>query len=138
MSGLSEGPALADTSAWERAGDARVRTAWTEAMLAGRIVTSLPVRYELLFSARDPRSFRALEERLAVLRDLAVTASVQRAAMTAMRELADLGHHRIPLPDLLIAAVAQEHSAVVVHEDRHFEQLQRVLSFKAERLLPTG
>jgi predicted nucleic acid-binding protein len=60
--------------------------------------------------------------------------------MTAHRELAELGplHHRIPLPDLLIAAVAQEHGLVVVHEDRHFELLARVMSFAERRLLAGG
>ena len=132
-----EGLLLADKSAWERAGDPRVREEWTEALVTGRIVTCLPVRYELLFSTRDAASFVVLEERLAALRDVAVTATVQRAAMAAQRDLAGLGplHHRVPLPDLLIAAIAQQHGLVVVHEDRHFEMLQRVLSFAAHRLL---
>jgi predicted nucleic acid-binding protein len=123
---------LADKSAWERAGDPRVREEWTDALLAGRIVTCLPVRYELLFSARDAESFLALETRLSALRDVALTATVQRAAMGALRDLAELGalHHRVPLPDLLIAAVAQEQRLVVLHQD------QRVLQFSAHRLLP--
>jgi len=134
---LPDGLLLADKSAWERAGDRRVREVWTQALVAGRIVTCLPIRYELLFSTRDADGFVALEGRLAALRDIAVTASVQRAAMAAHRELAALGplHHRVPLPDLLVAAVAQEHGLVVVHEDRHFELLQRVMSFAAHRLL---
>ena len=128
---------LADKSAWERAGDPRVREDWKEALVTGRIVTCLPVRYELLFSARDADSFVTLEGGLAALRDVALTATVQRAAMAAQRELAELGplHHRVPLPDLLIAAAAQEHGLVVLHEDRHFEMLQRVMSFAAHRLL---
>jgi predicted nucleic acid-binding protein len=141
MSALAPGRLLlADKSAWERAADTRVREGWSEAMLEGRIVTSLPVRFELLFSARDAQAFAALEARLAALRDLSVTATVQRAAMGAMRELAGLGplHHRIPLPDLLVAAVAQEHGIAVLHEDRHFERLQQVMSFDALRLLPAG
>jgi predicted nucleic acid-binding protein len=138
VSALPDGLLLADKSAWERASDPRARDRWADALLLGRIVTTLPVRYGLLFSARDAAAFQALEQRLAALRDLPVTAPVQRAAMTAMRELAELSplHHRIPLPDLLIAAVAQEHSAVVVHEDRRFERLQRVMSYEAVRLLP--
>lgn len=70
-------------------------------LVAGRIVTCLPIRYELLFSTRDADGFVALEARLAALRDTAVTASVQRAAMVAHRDLATLGplHHRVPLPD---------------------------------------
>ncbi len=128
---------LADKSAWEHAAEPAVREAWREALVAGRIVTCLPVRYELLFSTRDAAAFVALESRLAALRDIPLTASIQRAAMVALRDLAELGplHHRLPLPDLLIAAAAQEHGLVVLHEDAHFELLQRVMSFDSERLL---
>jgi predicted nucleic acid-binding protein len=128
---------LADKSAWVRAGEPAVRQAWIEAITSGRIVTCLPIRYELLVSTRDAAEFGALEERLADLRDVAVTAAAQRAAMAAMHALARLGplHHRLPLPDLLIAAVAQENGLLVLHEDRHFELLQRVMSFDARRLL---
>lgn len=133
---LPDGLLLADKSAWERASDPRVSAQWTEALVAARIVTCLPIRYELLFSTRDSAEFVALESRLAALRDVPVSASVQRAAMAAHRDLAALAplHHRVPLPDLLIAAVAQEHALVVIHEDRHFEMLQRVMSFAAQRL----
>lgn len=135
---LPNGLLLADKSAWERVSDPRVRDEWTAVLIAGRVVTCLPVRYELLFSTRDSAEYAGLEERLAALRDVAVTASAQRAAMAAQRQLSALGppHHRVPLPDLLIAAVAQEHALTVLHENRHFEQLQRVMSFGAHRLLP--
>ena len=36
-----------------------------------------------------------------------------------------------PLPDLLIAACAQQHAAGVLHVDRHFETLTDVLAFDA-------
>jgi predicted nucleic acid-binding protein len=132
-----QGLLLADKSAWERASDPTVSAEWADALVAGRVVTCLPVRYELLYSARDAESFMALESRLAALRDFALTASIQRTAMAAQRDLAELGplHHRVPLPDLLIAAVAQEHGLVVVHEDRHFDTIQRVLAFAAHWLL---
>jgi predicted nucleic acid-binding protein len=57
--------------------------------------------------------------------------------MTALADLAAVGplHHRVPLADLLIAAAAQGHGVVVLHEDRQFELLQRVMSFEAQRLL---
>jgi predicted nucleic acid-binding protein len=137
---LPDGLLLADTSAWERAADPRVRDEWAAALVADRIITCLPVRYELLFSTRDAAEYAVLDERLAVLRVVTVTASAQRAAMAAQRQLAQLGplQHRVPLPDLLIAAVAQEHALVVLHEDRHFEQLQRVMSFTSHRLLPAA
>jgi predicted nucleic acid-binding protein len=128
---------LADKSAWERAAEPDVQGEWVDALTSGRIVTCMPVRYELLYPTRDAHSFAALDRRLAALRDVPITASIQRAAMTALADLAAVGplHHRVPLADLLIAAAAQAHGVVVLHEDRHFELLQRVMSFEAQRLL---
>lgn len=54
-------------------------------------------------------------------------------AATAQRELAASGHHRIAIPELLIAACAQRHGADVIRVDRHFETLARVLAFKSRR-----
>lgn len=127
---------LADKSAWERAGHEEVRGEWARALRSGRIVICIPVRYELLYSARGAHAFEEIERRLAALREVAITAAVQRAALSAMRELAPIGRHRVPLPDLLIAGAAQEHGLTVLHQDRHFEQLQEVMAFDAHRLVP--
>jgi predicted nucleic acid-binding protein len=55
------------------------------------------------------------------------------AAASAQRELGDTGRHRVPIPDLLIAACAQLHGADVLHVDRHFDVLTDVLSFASVR-----
>jgi hypothetical protein len=67
---LPDGLLLADKSAWKRAGDARVRKEWSRAITEGRVVTCLPVRFELLYSTRDAEAFELLETRLAALRDI--------------------------------------------------------------------
>jgi predicted nucleic acid-binding protein len=131
-----DGLLLADKSAWERAGHGDVREEWARALRSGRIVICVPVRYELLYSARSADTFEEIERRLAALREVAITAAVQRAALSAMRELAPLGRQRVPLPDLLIAGAAQEHGLTVLHQDRHFEHLQEVMAFSAHRLVP--
>jgi predicted nucleic acid-binding protein len=55
-------------------------------------------------------------------------------ARTAQRELAAKSRHRVSLPDLLIAACAQQHQADVLHVDRHYDVLARVLLFTSVRL----
>jgi predicted nucleic acid-binding protein len=55
-------------------------------------------------------------------------------ARTAQRELAAKSRHRVPIPDLLVAACAQQHQANVLHVDRHYDVLAQVLSFEAIRL----
>ncbi len=90
-------------------------------------------RLELLYSARSHDDYQRLEDDLALFRDLRMDAETFATALTAQRELAASGHHRVAIPDLLIAACAQQHGAEVVHLDRHFEALSRVLAFTPRR-----
>ncbi|HEX4344459.1 MAG TPA: PIN domain-containing protein [Solirubrobacteraceae bacterium] len=92
-------------------------------------------RWELLFSARSAAHYAELEDDLAHFRELRMDAETFATAGTAQRELAATGRHRVPIPDLLLAACAQQHGADVVHVDRHFDVLASVLHFHAVRLL---
>jgi len=91
-------------------------------------------RWEMLFSARSAADYVAIEQDLAKFRDLRMDAETFATAGSAQRDLARTGRHRVPLPDLLIAACAQQHAADVVHVDRHFDTLASVLHFNAIRL----
>ena len=91
-------------------------------------------RLELLYSARSPDDYPRLEADLAAFRELRMDAETFAIAGGAQRELARTSRHRVPLPDLLIAACAQQHAADVLHVDRHFELLASVLSFDSVRL----
>jgi predicted nucleic acid-binding protein len=91
-------------------------------------------RFEVLYSARSPREFVELEAELDVLPELRVNGETIAIAQTAQRKLATMSHHRVPVPDLLIAACAHQHQAAVLHLDRHYETLGRVLSFSSVRV----
>ncbi|PZS26746.1 MAG: VapC toxin family PIN domain ribonuclease [Pseudonocardiales bacterium] len=91
-------------------------------------------RFEMLYSARSPRAFEQLETELDALHELRTDAETIAIARTAQRELAAHSQHRVPIPDLLIGACAQQHQAAVLHVDRHYETLARVLSFMPVRL----
>lgn len=88
----------------------------------------------MLYSARSPRSYERLEEELDVFHELRVDAETIAIARTAQRKLAGKSQHRVPMPDLLIAACAHQHQAAVLHLDRHYETLARVLAFTPVRL----
>jgi predicted nucleic acid-binding protein len=90
-------------------------------------------RLELLFSARSGEDYERLQVELDAFDDLRMDAETFRIALGAQHDLAASGHHRVPIPDLLIAACAQQHAADVVHVDRHYDTLARVLAFKAVR-----
>ena len=113
---------LADKSALERA--------TSETLELGEVCTCAVVRLEMLYSARSTSEYQQIEEDLAAFRDLRMDAETLAIAITAHRELGQRGRHRLPIPDLLIAACAQQHQAAVLHLDRHYDVLAEVLSFE--------
>jgi predicted nucleic acid-binding protein len=137
---LGGGALIADTSVWQRAGHPALRDSWSSALRAREIATCSIVTLELLYSARTGDEFRALEADLASLRDVPVTVSVERAAIGALRALADVAprHHRVALSDALIAATAQEAGVGVLHYDHHYDRLARVLAFESRWAAPPG
>jgi predicted nucleic acid-binding protein len=94
-------------------------------------------RLELLYSARSQADYRQLEADLTEFRELRMNAETFDIALGAHRELAQRGQHRVAIPDLLIAACAQQHGADVLHVDRHFDALASVLTFTAQRVSPS-
>lgn len=131
---------IADTSARTRTHLTSLREEWEAAVRADQIVTCSIVTMELLFAARDADSVAQTEKVQATLRQAPVSASVQRAAIGAVRELAQqgAGAHRIPPPDILIAAAAQEAGVGVLHYDRHYDRLTEVLNFESVWIAPSG
>jgi hypothetical protein len=90
-------------------------------------------RLEMLYSARSDTAYQELEAELDAFHHLRVDAETIDTAVTAQRELAAQSQHRVPIPDLLIAACAQQHQAAVLHVDRHYDTLARVLAFTPVR-----
>lgn len=91
-------------------------------------------RFEMLYSARSAAAFEELEAELDAFHELRTDAETVAIARTAQRELAASGRHRVPIPDLMIAACAHQHQAAVLHLDRHYETLADVLSFTSLRV----
>ena len=132
---------IADTSAWARAHEPNVAPSWAAALRNGQIATCPIVNLELLYSARNAEGFDTLAADLAQLRDAPISRSVTNAALRAFRTLAHAGpagHRRVKLPDLLIAAAAEDASLGVLHYDEHFDTLATVLSFESRWIAPRG
>jgi predicted nucleic acid-binding protein len=116
---------LADTSAWHRSGAAF--DFWSDLVAKGELAVCLPVVLELAYSARGPRDFAYLQDRLAGLPSLPLDEEASAAASDAQSALVARAQHRGPRPmDLLIAAIARVHGAVLLHYDRHFDAIARV------------
>jgi len=132
---------IADSSAWARAHHPRLRTAWAAALRSGQIATCPIVNLELLHSTRDGAGFDQLGADLAQLRDVPITRSVTNAALQAFRQLAHtqpLFHRSIKLPDLLVAAAAQDAGLGVLHYDEDFDTLAGVLNFESRWISRRG
>ncbi|HLI60351.1 MAG TPA: PIN domain-containing protein [Solirubrobacteraceae bacterium] len=65
-----------------------------------------------------------------------VTRAAGARAIAASRELG--GERRLPAVDYLIAAAAAERGFAVLHSDRHFEPLCRVLGIDSIPIAPRG
>jgi hypothetical protein len=98
------------------------------------------VTLELLYSARDAQDLTIVEAEQALLRDVPVAISAQRAAIGALRDLASdgPGQHRVPLAEALIAAAAQDAGLEVLHYDHHYDRLAQVLNFESVWIASPG
>ncbi len=95
--------------------------------ITGLLATCAMVELEILFSARNPAEHAQLR---AYLREqcvwLETTDAILQNAIDLQETLLAAGKARKPLPDLIIAAVARAHGAVVIHYDRDFDDMAKV------------
>ena len=118
---------LLDNSAWARLSDPALsdeRVAEiADAFEAGRIATCLPFLFEAGYSARTARDHDEPLVELLALPRFQIDAEVERRAVDAQRQLARIGHHRLPPVDLLVAAIADRHGLGILHYDRDYDLL---------------
>jgi hypothetical protein len=128
---------LADTSAWHRSG--QVEDRWSQLLERDALALCAPVTLELLYSARGKADYQVLARDLAQFPNLPLDTRAEALAARTQATLAERGQHRGPAPiDLLIAAVAELHGAVLLHYDRHFDAIARVTGQPAEWLAKRG
>jgi predicted nucleic acid-binding protein len=98
-----------------------------------------PVVLELLYSAQSKAGYEQLADDLAQLPTLRLDERVESLAASAQASLAQRSQHRGPSPvDLLIAAVAEAHGAILLHYDRHFDAIRSVTGQPMEWLARRG
>ena len=94
---------------------------------AGRLATCGTVLLEMGWSATSPDHFRQMREEVGWCQRLEIHQPTIDLACDLQAELVDRGHHRGPgIADLILAATAITHSAVLVHYDRDFELIAEV------------
>jgi predicted nucleic acid-binding protein len=116
---------LLDNSAWSRLLSGGVtpdrREEVIELMLERKLGTCLPFLLEAGYSARSGGDREEMMARLEQLPRVPVEAEVERLALEAQKELAEVGHHRLAPSDLVIAACAHRAGADVLHYDNDFD-----------------
>jgi predicted nucleic acid-binding protein len=119
---------LIDTSAQARAGHPAVRS-----IIAGLIVdraaaTCVTVDLEAGYSGRDHAGVKTIgERRRSLYVNLPISEAIAERAREVQVRMAARGHHRAAgVVDLLTAAVAEQHGAVILHYDADFEHITAV------------
>lgn len=131
---------LADTSVYVLAGrNKAVHDRFTALLTEGRLATCQMTALEYLNNAPDPKGYEVLWGALHAQRWMDVTAAVMDRALTVHRELAAKSQHRhFRLPDLIIAATAEEHGATVLHYDADYDRIAEVTGQPVEWVATKG
>jgi predicted nucleic acid-binding protein len=118
---------LLDNSAWVRLADpalsAERAVEIADAIQSGQIGVCLPFLLEAGYSARNGGEHDQLLTELLSLPRFHIDDAVEQRALDAQRQLARIGHHRLPPVDLLIAALADRHGLAVLHYDADYDVL---------------
>jgi predicted nucleic acid-binding protein len=131
---------LADTSAWHRSRNPEVAAKWARLLDEDRIATTTVVRLEVLYSARSGDDYEAVSRELDALHQLRCEAAHLARALEVQHLLARSAplHHRVAIPDLIIAAVAELEGATVWHYDHDYERIATVTGQRVEWVAPAG
>lgn len=125
---------LIDHSAWSRRRHTLARERIAKGLSERDFAVCLPFLLEAGYSATSAREIDGLVADLAELPRVEITRDVEERALQAQRELAAVGHHRLPPADVIIAACAHEAGAGVLHYDRDYDILAERTSLEFESL----
>jgi predicted nucleic acid-binding protein len=131
---------LADTSFMLLQGRHRpVRERYEQLLIENRVALCQMTALEWLNNAPSRRDHEALWQGIQSHRWVDVTTDAMDRAMDTHRKLAETGQHRrFSLPDLIIAATAEQHEATLLHYDSDFERIAAVTGQPIEWVVPRG
>ncbi|HEX9682226.1 MAG TPA: PIN domain-containing protein [Acidimicrobiales bacterium] len=136
---MALGKYVADKSAFEQQRHSEAAAGLLRALAAdGVLYMTEIVALELLYSARNADDYEARRGDLGTLPWLRLTEAVAARALDIQRQLAGIGQHRRPIPDLLVAATALEHDATVLHYDHDFDLIAEATDLSARWIIPAG
>ena len=130
---------LIDKSALARMRHVQVRQKLAPIIEAGEAATCSIVDLEVFYSTRN----REVHTRTRARRDLTyrrveLTEAIFQRAVDVQGLLAAHGRHRLPIPDLVIAAAAESARMTVLHYDADFDTIGDVTGQNMEWAAPRG
>lgn len=132
-------PYLIDKSALARMPHPRVQARLVPILEAGEAATCAMIDLEVLYSTPNAREYaRTRERRALAYRYVELTEAMFQRAIDVQGLLAERGQHRVPLPDLIVAAVAEQAGMVLLHYDRDFDRIAAVTGQAVEWVVPRG
>ena len=130
---------MVDKSALARMAAPEVEARLRPLIEEGEVATCAVVELEVLYSAKTHRDLVAARRR----RELAyerveLDEAIFERALDVQELLAEQGHHRVAIPDLIIAAAAESAGLRVLHYDRDFDTIAAVTGQGVDWVVPRG
>lgn len=128
---------LVDKSALARLGGSAEAEVWADRIGRGLVAITSATLIEVGYSARSAADWGRVINGVPVsaMPVEYLTPAMEDRALEVQGLLADRGQHRAPsIPDLLIAAVAELSSRVVLHRDKDFDLIAEVTGQRVEAL----
>ena len=129
---------LVDKSAWARAANPQVHSVLEMLIETGSLATCAITNLEVLYSARSSSEYEELSDELAGLADVPIESEQMGRALDVQHKLAARGRHRLPIPDLIIAAAAESSGLSILHYDADYERIAEVTHQSNEWVVPRG
>ena len=129
---------LADKSALARLVHPPVARRLGPLLVDGLVATSPIIDLEVLHSARSLTDYEDVLAERRALPSYPLTEEVTDRAIAVQHRLAQLGRHRMAIPDLLIAAVAEINDLAVMHYDADYDRIAEITGQSCEWVVPRG
>ena len=130
---------LVDKSVLARMPIESVRRRLAPIIEAGEAATCAIVDLEVLYSARNLEEHAQIRRRRALAYEhVPLSEAIFARAVDVQHELARTGHHRVAIPDLIIAAAAEAAGLTVLHYDADFDRIAAVTGQATEWIVDRG
>jgi len=129
---------LVDTSVLKRLGRVEVRKVVEPRAVSGQLGRARICDLEIGFSARNADEWDQLVGALDAFDAVKITALHLRRALQVQRLLAERSQRGRKIPDLLVAAAAEELDIAVLHYDADFDMIASITGQRCQWVVPAG